>query len=108
MGAMGQALLQGFTSVRGGAPNGGAGVVLPQNIAVLSRGTALRLAAKTILGTGKLLYESGAHPACIKDAVCSPCGTSIEGIAALEVRGFRAALIEAVTAANSKFDKLDI
>jgi pyrroline-5-carboxylate reductase len=72
----------------------------------LPRELSLRLAAKTLWGTGKLLFQGGRHPAVLKDAVCSPGGTSIEGIAALEGRAFRSALIEAVSAAASKFERL--
>jgi pyrroline-5-carboxylate reductase len=67
----------------------------------LSRETALRLAAQTCVGTGQLVLEGGDsnHPAVIKDKVCSPGGTSIAAVAALEQGGFRAAVISGVTAA---------
>lgn len=65
----------------------------------LPRGKALEYAAQTILGTGKLLLESGKHPGELKDAVCSPGGSTIRGVAALEDHAFRAAAIAAVEAA---------
>lgn len=63
-------------------------------------------AEKTILGTAKYLMESGMHPAVLKDAVCSPGGTTIAGVEALENGGFRAATASAVTAAFEKTKKL--
>jgi pyrroline-5-carboxylate reductase len=67
----------------------------------MSRSTALRLAAQTCVGAGKLVLQGGdsSHPAVIKDKVCSPGGTSIAGVAELENNGFRAAIIAAVSAA---------
>ena len=52
-------------------------------------------------GTAKLLME-GAAPATLKDNVCSPGGTTIQGVRALEYNGFRSALFEAVVAATEK------
>ena len=51
-------------------------------------------------GTGKLQLKTGAHPGAMKDAVCSPGGTTIRGVAALERGGLRAAVINAVDAAE--------
>lgn len=65
----------------------------------LPRAKALEYAAQTVLGTGKLLLESGNHPGALKDAVCSPGGSTIAGVAALEEHAFRAAAIAAVEAA---------
>ena len=52
-------------------------------------------------GTARLI-QSGKHPAALKDEVCSPAGTTIEGLAALEKGGFRGALMQAVTACIAK------
>ena len=67
----------------------------------LSRRDALLLAAQTALGSAKLILESGKHPGELKDAVCSPGGTTIRGVRKLEEKGFRSAVIEAVIAAGS-------
>ena len=56
---------------------------------------------KAILAA-KMLMESGKHPGELKDAVCSPGGTTIAGVHALENGAFRASSIEAVTAAYEK------
>ena len=64
----------------------------------LKRADAYRLAAATMAGAGRLLLETGAHPGELKDGVCSPGGTTIRGVAALEEDGFRSALIHAVDA----------
>ena len=66
----------------------------------LTRDTAYSLAAQMIAGTGKLQLKTGAHPGAMKDAVCSPGGTTIRGVAALERGGLRAAVINAVDAAE--------
>ncbi|OUT13884.1 pyrroline-5-carboxylate reductase [Campylobacter concisus] len=54
-----------------------------------------------IEGTARLI-QSGKHPAALKDEVCSPAGTTIEGLAALEKGGFRGALMDAITACIAK------
>lgn len=64
----------------------------------LTRTTAYSLAAQMIAGTGKLQLETGEHPGAMKDAVCSPGGTTIRGVAALERSGLRAAVIDAIDA----------
>jgi len=72
----------------------------------LPRTAALALAAQTVLGAAKLLLESGRHPGELKDQVTSPAGTTIAGVQALEARGFRAALMEAVEAAARRSREL--
>ena len=64
----------------------------------LPRATAYRLASQTALGTGKMQLETGMHPGVIKDGVCSPAGTTIRGVEALEAHGMRRAFMEAVKA----------
>lgn len=68
----------------------------------LPRKLAYELAAQMIVGTGKLMLETGEHPGAMKDAVCSPGGTTIVGVATLERKGFRSAVIDAVDAIESK------
>ena len=55
-----------------------------------------------LCGTGKLYLETGTHPGAMKDAVCSPGGTTIRGVAALERGGFRAAVLDAIDAAEGE------
>ena len=68
----------------------------------LPRALASRLAAQTLAGSARLAQETGLHPAQLKDMVTSPAGTTIEGVAALEKDGFRAAVMDAVNAAVQK------
>ena len=72
----------------------------------LSRELSLKMAAMTMLGSAKLVLETGQHPAVLKDQVCSPGGTTIEAVAVLEERGLRSSLIEAVAASSEKARKL--
>lgn len=68
----------------------------------MPRSQAYTYAAQTVYGSAGMVLESGKHPAVLKDMVCSPAGTTIEGVAALENNGFRNAIIEAVTKACEK------
>ena len=72
----------------------------------LPRDKAMRYAAQMLAGTAKLCLESGEHPGAMKDRVCSPGGTTIQGVRALERGGFRSAVFEAVTAAYEKTAEL--
>lgn len=67
----------------------------------LAREQATLFAAQTVLGAAKMVLEKG-DPAALKNAVCSPGGTTIAGIHALEADGFRAAAMDAVTAAYDR------
>ena len=71
----------------------------------LPRKTAYTLAAQTLAGTGKLHLATGEHPAAMKDAVCSPAGTTIKGVVHLEQSGFRAAIISAVAQCAQPSDR---
>ena len=68
----------------------------------LPRAQAQALAAPMAAGTARMVLDTGVHPAVLKDAVCSPGGTTIQGVRALERGGFRSAVMEAVIAACEK------
>ena len=68
----------------------------------LPRDVAIKLAAQTMLGSAKTVLETGKHPEDLKDSVCSPGGTTIEGVKVLEDYGMRAAFISAVQASAEK------
>ena len=70
----------------------------------LRRDDAIRIAAQTVLGSARLMLEKNIHPAVLKDMVCSPAGTTIEGVAALEEGAFRSTVMSAVEAAMIKAD----
>ncbi len=72
----------------------------------LSRKSAVKLAAQTVLGSARSVLDLGADPAELKNRVTSPAGTTAEGIFALERGGFRAAAMSAVRAAFEKAGKL--
>lgn len=68
----------------------------------LPRAKAARYAAQTLIGSARLILETEKHPEQLKDEVCSPGGTTIAGVHALEKDGFRGAVMDAV---KSAFDK---
>ena len=68
----------------------------------IPRADAYRMVSQMVAGTGKLQLVTGQHPGVMKDAVCSPGGTTIEGVAELERKGLRGAVIDAVDAARLK------
>ncbi len=103
-------LMDAVTGLSGSGP--GFGAVVAEALADggvaagLPRDQAMRLAAQVLLGVGKYLLETGEHPGRLKDRVCSPAGTTITGIQALESRGLRAALIQAVVEAAKRSKEL--
>lgn len=68
----------------------------------MPRQQAYEFAAQAVLGSAKLVLETGIHPGQLKDMVCSPGGTTIEAVKVLEEKGFRAAVMDAVEACMEK------
>ena len=62
----------------------------------IDRNTALTLAAQAVYGSAKMVLETGMHPAELKDMVCSPNGTTIRAVKALEDNGFRSSILAAM------------
>lgn len=72
----------------------------------MPRAQAYRFAAQAVLGSAKMVLETGKHPGELKDMVCSPGGTTIEAVRVLEEKGMRSAVIEAMKACVAKGRKL--
>lgn len=68
----------------------------------MPRAQAYKFAAQSVLGAAKMVLVTGEHPGVLKDAVCSPGGTTIEAVAALEKGGFRDTVITASRACSKK------
>jgi pyrroline-5-carboxylate reductase len=79
--------------------DGGVAAGLPRQIAT-------HLAAQTVLGSARMVLETGQHPGVLKDQVTSPAGTTIEGVRQLEESGVRSAFIEAVMSATRRSRQL--
>jgi pyrroline-5-carboxylate reductase len=105
-----ESLLDAVTGLSGSGPaygylmiealsDGGVAAGLPREVAT-------RLAAQTLLGSARMVLETGMHPGALKDMVTSPGGTTIEGLHELERGGVRAALMQAVRVAAEKSKKL--
>jgi pyrroline-5-carboxylate reductase len=72
----------------------------------MPRKQAYEFAAQAVLGSAKLVLETGTHPGELKDMVCSPGGTTIQAVKVLEEKGFRAAVMDAVEACIRKSREL--
>ncbi len=68
----------------------------------MPRAQAYKFAAQAVLGSAKMVLETGKHPGELKDMVCSPAGTTIEAVKVLEREGFRAAIEDAMEACTEK------
>lgn len=68
----------------------------------MPRNQAYAFAAQAVLGSAKMVLETGMHPGALKDMVCSPGGTTIEAVRTLEALGFRSAIIEAMKVCEEK------
>lgn len=67
----------------------------------MPRPQAYKFAAQAVLGSAKMVLDTGKHPGELKDMVCSPAGTTIEAVRVLEEKGFRSSVIEAVKACEA-------
>ncbi len=99
-------LMDGFTAVSGSSPAyiymlieamGDAAV-----LEGLPRPQAYSMAAQAVLGSAKMVLETGLHPGKLKDNVCSPGGSTIEAVVSLEKNGFRSSVMEAMKACADK------
>lgn len=72
----------------------------------IPRDAAYEMVAQTVMGAAKMVLETGEHPGKLKDNVCSPGGTTIAGVAALEENGFRNAIIKATDACYDKAENM--
>lgn len=72
----------------------------------MPRAQAYKFAAQSVLGSAKMVLETGKHPGELKDMVCSPAGTTIEAVRVLEQKGFRSSVIEAMKACTEKSKSL--
>lgn len=72
----------------------------------IPRAKAMEYAAATLIGAGEMVRSTGQHPGALKDAVCSPGGSTIAGVRALEQHGFRGSVMDCVAAAFEKNKEL--
>ena len=68
----------------------------------MPRAMAYKFASQAVLGSAKMVLDTGKHPGELKDMVTSPAGTTIEAVRVLEAKGFRSAVFECVKACTEK------
>jgi pyrroline-5-carboxylate reductase len=68
----------------------------------IPRALSYKLAAQAVLGSAKMVIETGKHPGELKDQVCSPAGTTIDAVYSLEKNGFRGIVMEAMDSCTKK------
>lgn len=73
----------------------------------LSQTMSQEMAAQAVLGAAKMVLESGAHPAQLKESVCSPGGSTIAGVHSLEKNGLRAAVMDAIMAGKNRVKEIE-
>ena len=73
----------------------------------ISRDKAYEFVAQSMLGAAKMVLNTNVHPASLKDMVCSPSGTTIEGVKVLEEEGFRKSIIKGMSAVIEKSIKMN-
>jgi len=105
-------LMDGFTALCGSSPAyiymlieamGDAGVKEG-----IPRALAYKMAAQSVLGSAKMVLETGEHPGTLKDNVCSPGGTTIEAVVSLEEGGFRSSIMKAMRLCAQKSESMKI
>jgi len=72
----------------------------------MPRKQAYQFAAQSLLGSARMVLETGKHPGELKDMVCSPGGTTIEAVRVLEEKGFRGAVMDAIAACIEKTKRI--
>ncbi len=101
-----ESLIDGVIAVSGSSPAYVFMMIEAMGDAAVSSGMdrkrAYKFAAQAVLGSAKMVLETGLHPGELKDMVCSPKGTTIEAVKKLEEYGFRNALIKAMEACEQK------
>ena len=72
----------------------------------MPRAKAYTFAAQAVLGSARMVLETGMHPGALKDMVCSPGGTTIEAVRVLEEKGLRSSVMEAMKACAEKAGRM--
>lgn len=99
-------LMDGFTAIAGSSPAYIYMLIEAMADAGVKEGiprqTAYNMAAQAVLGSAKMVLDTGEHPGKLKDNVCSPSGTTIESVISLEKTGFRSSIMTAIEVCSKK------